>query len=235
MRATQSNSGLPVSSYILIAANLVPLLGVIFYQWDSQTILALYWIENLIIGGFNIVRMAIASAYHRKIDGVFLILFFCFHYGLFCAAHGTLLVDLIGFSDQLNATASPNFQLVGPFVLFNDAIHIVTAFIEHLSPAIVLGVFVILLSRGVSFIEHFILRGELFNATPNKLMMAPYSQILVMHVGLIVGAMVLKNLNDPIWLLAVIVILKIVVDYSQHVRRHKKQSSDTSEEQIKDL
>lgn len=231
-----TNTSLPVSSYALILANAIPLLGVLFFAWDSTTVLALYWLENLIIGAFNVLKMAMASLVSRLKGGVFIILFFCVHYGLFCAAHGALLVDLIGFSQQLEATAKPALSLPGPFVMFSEALHIVMAFMEHLAPAILLGVCVILLSRIVSFIEHFILRGELYKLTPNQMMMEPYGQIIVMHVGLVLGAIILRHFNNPVWLLAIIVIAKIVVDHSQHVRRHrKKQQQANVQDQIKDL
>jgi len=49
--------GLTWSALALIGANLIPLIGVIFYDWDSRLVLALFWIENLIIGVFNLAKM----------------------------------------------------------------------------------------------------------------------------------------------------------------------------------
>lgn len=226
---------LSISAYVLILANVIPLIGVLFFSWDTQTVIALYWIENLIIGALYIVRIGVASAVQKSKQGLFLIGFFCLHYGAFCSAHGLFLVKLIGFEEQVAAVSNQsNFD--GLFSLFGNSVHTVSAMIEHLSPAITLGIVVILLSRSVSFIENFILRGEVFTSSPSKLMSEPYSQIMVMHVGLIAGAMVLTHLNDPVWLLAIIVVFKILVDYFQHVRRHKnKQAKAMLKEQIKDF
>ena len=47
----------PVSAWVLVAANLVPLAGVLFWGWDVFALLALFWMENVIIGVFFILRM----------------------------------------------------------------------------------------------------------------------------------------------------------------------------------
>src|SRR3954454_1231163 len=45
------------SAYVLIAANVLPLLGVLFLGWDTFSIVALYWSENVIIGAINVLKM----------------------------------------------------------------------------------------------------------------------------------------------------------------------------------
>ena len=81
------------------------------------------------------------------------------------------------------------------------------------------------------YIENFILAGEVFSAPPNQLMLQPYQQIVVMHVGLVLGAIVLQELGSPTWLLAIIVLLKIIFDYRQFRQRRRKELV----EQIKDI
>ena len=44
----------------LLVANAIPLLGVLFFGWSLITILVLYWLENGIIGLWNIPRIALA-------------------------------------------------------------------------------------------------------------------------------------------------------------------------------
>jgi Family of unknown function (DUF6498) len=48
------------SALALVLANLVPLVGVVFFGWSLWTILVLYWIENGIVGVWNIPRMLLA-------------------------------------------------------------------------------------------------------------------------------------------------------------------------------
>jgi hypothetical protein len=71
----------------LIAANLAPLFGVLFFGWDAAAIVLLYWIENLIIGAYNVLRMILLKVKSRsaQFQKLFVIPFFCVHFGGFCA------------------------------------------------------------------------------------------------------------------------------------------------------
>ena len=68
------------------------------------------------------------------------------------------------------------------------------------------------MSHLVSFIEHFLLRGEIFNKDVNVLMSEPYKNVVALHVGLLGGAFLLNYFESPIWLLAIIVLLKMLYD-----------------------
>lgn len=218
-----------ISSVILLLANAVPLLGVIFWGWDTVLVLALFWIENLIIGFFNVVRMIWASAVQKQSKGVFLVLFFLVHYGAFCAVHGTVLAQLL--DQEVSVSAVLGMQVDGLVELFLEGVAVLVHFLQTLAPAIWLGLGALALSRLVSFIENFLLKGEVFNSNPQKLMTRPYQQIIVMHAGLIGGAFLLQKLGSPVWLLALIVVLKMGVDYVQFRRRY----NDEIGEKIKDI
>ena len=45
-----------------VLANLVPAVGVLFFGWDAFTVVFLYWLENAVIGVFNILKMALARS-----------------------------------------------------------------------------------------------------------------------------------------------------------------------------
>jgi hypothetical protein len=51
----------PVAVALLIVANLVPLVGVLFFGWSLTTIVALYWLENGVLGAFALARIATAE------------------------------------------------------------------------------------------------------------------------------------------------------------------------------
>ena len=213
------------SSYALIFANLIPLFGVVFYAWDAKLVLALFWIENLIIGAFNLLRMGLAGVVQKNSSAFFLTLFFILHYGLFCSVHGQLLSDLLNYPDVDYREYFSETQL--PFMpLLLDGAAVLLRFITEFAPQIYFGIAALVLSRAVSFIEHFILKGDVFNVRLGKLMGQPYSQIIVMHAGLIIGAMALENFGSSNWLLGVIVLLKIATDFYQHQKRHIRQIED---------
>jgi hypothetical protein len=49
------------SALVLIAANLFPLVGVLFFGWSLWTILVLYWLENGIVGFWNVPKILLAK------------------------------------------------------------------------------------------------------------------------------------------------------------------------------
>jgi Family of unknown function (DUF6498) len=55
-RTTESRTAIA-----LIVANLIPLVGVLFFGWSLLTILVLYWIENGIVGFWNVPRIILAQ------------------------------------------------------------------------------------------------------------------------------------------------------------------------------
>jgi hypothetical protein len=92
------------STLILIAANLVPLLGVFLWGWDAFVLLVLYWLETAVIAFWTIVR--IATMPHDalgdiKFEGsskpaapLALAAFFTVHAGIFMAVHFVFLWEL---------------------------------------------------------------------------------------------------------------------------------------------
>lgn len=214
-----------LSILALIAANLVPLIGVLFFGWNASLVLALFWIENLIIGAFNVTKMIIASVYHKRYGELPLSAFFILHFGLFCSAHGMLLWDLLGY-DSIDAAGFFSNPAFGPFSIFFEGAAVLLSFIKVHGSLILLGAGALVLSHLVSFIENFILRGELFEAKANNLMGKPYKQILIMHAGLILGAFAIDKFGSTLWLLLVIVAFKIVVDTKLHLGR-RKDSNET--------
>ncbi len=213
------NKSWSFSTLFLVAANLVPLIGVLFYNWDVTLVLGLFWIENLIIGGFNLIKMILVAMRKRAFEPLMLSFFFALHYGFFCIGHGLFLWELLDFGalDYSHSPFGDAYGLIGEgaAILFN---------IIHLhAPVIYLGLLALVISHFVRFIEHFIVRGGLLSAESKSLMTRPYAQILIMHVGLIVGAMLVEKFGSTIWLLAIIVIFKIVVDLKQMQSRERTE------------
>lgn len=48
------------SAIVLLIANAIPIVGVLFFGWSLITILVLYWIENGIVGFWNVPKIALA-------------------------------------------------------------------------------------------------------------------------------------------------------------------------------
>lgn len=49
------------SAVVLLIANAIPLIGVLFFGWSLWTILVLYWLENGIVGFWNVPKILLAQ------------------------------------------------------------------------------------------------------------------------------------------------------------------------------
>lgn len=210
-----------VSGLILILANLIPLIGVIFYGWNAVLVLALFWIENLIIGGFNVLKMVAVVVYRSEWPKLLLALFFIIHYGLFWTGHGIFLWSILDF-DSVAPKDVFGREFPGLLDLAAEGAAIMVRFIQMHTPVIWLGIAGLLMSHLVAFIEQFILRGEIFSKKVNTLMSEPYKHVIALHAGLLGGAFLLNYFESPVWLLALIVLLKMLHDTRAHLAHNAK-------------
>lgn len=88
----------PLSAWVLLAANLLPLAGVLFWDWDVFALLVLFWMENVVVGVFFILRIVFADLEDAAlwVGKLFMVPFFCVHYGMFTAVHGVFVFMLFG-------------------------------------------------------------------------------------------------------------------------------------------
>lgn len=213
---------IPVIS--LLIANAIPLWGVIFLDWDAFYIVLLYWAENLVIGFYNVLKMAFAAVPNpiANLGKLFLIPFFIIHYGGFTAIHGFFVLALFhkGQGPSMDGMNWPCF-LVFVQILFN-----VSKYMYSVVPTQVkLVVLALFLSHGVSFVQNYLLKGEYKTARPDKLMGSPYGRVFVMHIAIIAGGFLTMAVGSPVLLLIVLVILKTVLDVNLHNREHKKATA----------
>ena len=193
---------------LLLAANLVPLYGVFLKGWKVFPVLLLFWIENVLVGIFNVFKMLMASPAKPAnwIAKVFMIPFFCVHYGGFTLVHGIFVFGLFGgyftsgagFPDE-----SSLFQAVRDYQL-------------------VWAILALLLSHAVSFIVNFIGNGEYKKATPMELMGQPYSRVVILHVTILFGGFVVMLLGSPMLALLILILIKTFIDIQAHLREHRR-------------
>ena len=55
-----------INLLFVLAINAVPLVGVKYYGWSALTVVALYWVENLLVAAFTCARIALHRALTRK-------------------------------------------------------------------------------------------------------------------------------------------------------------------------
>ena len=104
------SDNLMLSRFALLAANLVPIIGVLLWGWDVTLIIGLYWIENLVIGLLNLPKMWMCEREGR--NPLFLSLFFTVHFGMFCGVHGAAIGTIFMEGDYpLSLLGEPALRL----------------------------------------------------------------------------------------------------------------------------
>lgn len=186
----------------LIVANTIPLVGVIFFGWSLFAIMYLYWLENVIIGIFNVLRMSRAEGVidpkHTIEMGdtpytderrTALIVFFVVHYGIFTTVHGAFISLVFGPYD----------------------IDLISALV---------GVLGLIGSHWVSYATNYIGAGEYKKVSAPILFILPYKRIIILHISIIVGAFLVFLLGAPTIALACFILMKTWVDVWLHTREH---------------
>ncbi|MDH3304731.1 MAG: DUF6498-containing protein [Gammaproteobacteria bacterium] len=191
------------SAVALILANLVPLAGVLLFDWQVFDILMLYWAENVVIGLVNVLRMSVCQTGAKW----FLIPFFLGHYGFFCFGHLAAVTGI--FSESMGASTAWSYFFGLPLA---DA---------WKSPLWV-AIAAIAASHLFSFFGNFLAGGEYRRTTVRELMHRPYGRIIVLHVTIIVGAALVEWLGSPLMMLVVLVAAKIALDLRLHLSERDK-------------
>lgn len=199
----------------LIAANAIPLIGVLVLGWSVWNILVIYWLENGIVGAFNVLKMARAEGTAAGPGPTFLVTgqpatsmsklglipFFVMHYGIFWFVHGIFVLTLPAFLSLSPGSGGPGMSLeAGPVIL----------------AALALAV-----SHGLSYWWNFLRGGEYQRATPTSLMFAPYRRLIALHLTIIFGAMAVMFTGAPVTAVAILVGIKTLLDLGLHLAEHR--------------
>jgi len=196
----------------LIAANIVPLIGVLCWEWSVSSVLILYWFENVVIGVLNIAKIVLSAAPDEPAAAKFFYVpFFTVHYFAFCGAHGVFLFSLFGDSDGYFPTPSG----LGLVSALERAVDIFWT-------PLALAAAALALSHLYSFVRNFLLGGEYLKIGARRLMSAPYGRVVALHVTIIGGGFVATMLASPIWVIVILVVVKTAVDLKMHLVEHRR-------------
>ncbi len=191
---------------ILVAANLVPLAGVLLWGWDVFLVLLLFWCENVIIGVFGIARMIVAGESDSAAESLVRPLIFLVHYGIFMFGHFMVLFELFsGYAGDPGRTVEPA-DYYGLALDERNWLALLALFVSH----------------GWSFVENYMGRREHERLTPVEAMALPYRRMVITHVALILGGALLAKTGQPLGGLILLVLIKIVMDVRFHKREHAR-------------
>jgi hypothetical protein len=206
-----------LSYFLLVVSNLVPLAGVLYFDWSVSLLLLLYWCETGIIGFYNIFKIAKAnpeaetSKFNLMMWGKMpsskgkLIIFFMFHFGVFMLCHLLFILIFVTSRDDV-FLAINSFEPIKIFLY---------------------SVLALFLSHGYSFKENFFDGGEWKRVNPMVQMMKAYPRVVFMHLILLFSVVcsILLNLEGSKAVICIVVFLKIALDLAAHYKLHKRTKS----------
>jgi len=190
------------SAIFLILANAIPIFGIFLFGWDAITILQLYWLESIIIGGLNVVkilsvRMSETVPKFFIMGNLFIAGFFSIHYGMFTWGHGVFLKEIFGAESLLSGLIEG-----GP--IFWTALSF-------------------LLSHVFSMLINFYGKKEYLGRSPNEQMFQPYARVMIMHLVVLFGGFLVQSYGEPVLAVVLLIVLKTVIDLVAHRKEHRQQ------------
>ena len=212
------------SAISLLAANALPLLGVLFWGWSTFAIVLIYWAENVVIGVINVLKMLFCNASEDEVGEepmpqamkFFFVPFFTVHYGLFCLVHGVFVFALLGGEDG-GFGGGPLGNWDQRFATIRET-------------GTLWGILALAGSHLFSFVKNYLIGGESRSTTLPQLMSQPYGRIVVLHIAILFGAFATMALGSPIWLLMILIVGKTALDLNMHLREHRNASQEQSDQ-----
>ena len=189
---------------LAVASAVVLAWGVLVLGWSPFVVMMLFWFENVVIGGFNVVKMLVTGARMGGaglVGGVAIAAFFTVHYGLFTAVHGVFVVLLFG-GGELGRQAMDG-GLSGP--AWSMVRHL---FAERDGWLAVIAIVLLHLSGLVQWLA----RTRESPPPLRQLMGAPYGRIVVLHVTLIASGFLVQALKAPVAGALLLIGLKLAYD-----------------------
>lgn len=196
-------AALPIqlSVLILIAVNLLPLGGVLFYGLTVFAVMVLFWAENVIIGILNVAKMLTLFKLRGDVGALVIAIFFTMHYGIFTLVHGVFVFALFGSDESGTSSFSTVDAGFGVFAI----------------PLLAL-----IASHTLSFFINYLWQKEYMVVTANELMMQPYGRVIALHITILVGGFVIMALGEPVYAVVLLILVKIGFDVAAHRHEHGK-------------
>ena len=212
------------SALIMIAANLLPLIGVLFWGWDVFLLLVLYWFETAIMGFWIIVATLVdphqtIGPTAKQTSRTFLVLFLTAHAGIFMGVHFMFLWALFS-GDWANAVRDP----------------IDFARVIVIGSGLWIALIALFISRGVSTLLRLLnpdilpvwlapKQVHIADANPfseQRLLGGFYRRIIIMHLTLIFSGIVAGAVGSVVPL-----VLMIAIKIAIELKLHFNESADT--------
>lgn len=232
------------SALALVLANLVPLAGVLYWDWSVSSVVILYWFENVVIGVVNVLRMALASpasldlvalarervgndetklaAVEKAVEQMNIP---AIRVGLKLFIIPFFIVHYFGFCAGHGVFVFSMFGDTDGFFGESRGLNPFGAIgraVEVFSTPLAVAAGALALSHAFSFVQNYLIGGEYQRMNVRRLMIMPYGRIIALHITIILGGIVTTALGEPIWVIVILVAVKTIVDLKMHLTEHRQ-------------
>ncbi len=212
---------------LLVAANLLPVYGVLQLKWPVFSLLALFWMELVVIGIVTVLSVlyAPASGLLSRAGKLFALLLFCTGYALPVLLYGfalavifnpdtfnALCYGLIGLSAVAPPVERPDLSaLIGTAILATGLM-----LLQEVGSSwyAFLAIGALAASHLVAFFRHYVDR----DARLRVLTFKPLGWLLLMHVIIVAGGSAAMSGDWPVWAPLLIIAVKTTVDLIAHLK-----------------
>ncbi len=203
LTAEQKRS-ITATTAVLLWANLLPLVAVWKRDWGIEDLLLLYWVETLLVGALNLLRMMVILPEGRRPHFHFLkvafVPFFAGHFGLYCLGIGVVFQLVTGRDDL------PLVELLHTLVVGDGS---------RLFWPLVIAYF-------LSFCWNYLGQGEFRRTTISTRMTAPYLRVVPSNLLAAGGAFALSFTGWGEVGLYLFIAAKALADLWVHIVLHQQ-------------
>ena len=209
------------AGYTFLLTNLVMLIGLLWLGWEGQTIVAAFFMETIIIGGFNVLKMLAIyflnpnredPANESTIRGLFTIPFFIGFYSLFIFVQ---LLVFVGFQNFNTGAGFPNPIAYLKTNLGHEAVTIIGNFI---------------IGQTIILITVFIAQKRYRTVTLQRQMFSPFARLFIQQLVVIISGFIIHsyhNSNTPAILLIVFKTMIDLIMQQMDLNRHVPKPEQT--------
>jgi len=195
----------PYSNGLFFIVNLLPVIGVLYFDWKVIVLIALYWAELVIEGGMTVVKMVT-----KKILT-----------GRDFRSRWDLAGFILGYSTSLFFWAFFVITTFAPPELVTDPVY---WFWEQSWFWVALGG--LFIHHVVSYMVHFIRREEYYIKTMRVLMSEPIGRLIPLQFSVVLGGFLIAATGEIIWLLVLLIGLKMVVEMEIHSNAYLREITE---------
>lgn len=204
-----------LSNITLIIANIIPIIGVIYWNWDIFPVVYIYFLETIVICLFGFFKIILAQGIDYTIEQGFI-------------SH----ILLSQFFPRLHSGSSKGSVLISYFIciifyiglLFLLCLIVLTPsdFAKSWEPSYFIALISLLISHSISFWQNYIKNQEYVYAVPYTQMTQPFDRVMVMILVFSITAFTIYRIEVSVLTILSLIIVKIIFDIIYHYQEHAR-------------